>query len=376
MAAAERNVLFVPDLHGDTVARKRWQPMTPRFGISAKVFSLIAGLLTISFLILCAESFAQSDLVLVTTGSTMLESLYILWGSEYQKSHPKIQIHYLPVGTSESVNRILSGAGDLGGGDAPIPENQVKEAAHPAIELPTVLVGIAIFYNLPGNVLNVHLSGPLLANIYLGKTVSWSDPEIAKLNPGGKFPDLPITVLHRTDGKGSNYIFSDFLSKLSPEFRAKVGRNISPKWPVGAAFSRCTDLLTSAAHKPGAIGYAELRCGEKSDLSVAHILNTAGEFVKPSAKSISAVALAMESKMTNDFRVSLTNAYGKESYPITSFSWYYVPALVQDPERRRAVNDYLAWVYTSGQDIAQSNGYTTLPPSVLAKVRAKVASLH
>ena len=182
--------------------------------------------------------------------------------------------------------------------------------------------------------------------------------------------------MHRTDGKGSNYIFSDFLSKLSPEFRAKVGANVSPKWPVGDAFSRCRDLLASAAKTPGAIGYAELRCGEKSGLSIARIRNAAGEFVKPSTKSISDVAMAMEPKMRDDFRVSLTNAPGKESYPIVSFTWFYVPVHVQDLQRSHAVSAYLNWVYASGQEIAQAQGYAPLPPSVLQKVRAKVASLQ
>jgi phosphate transport system substrate-binding protein len=244
------------------------------------------------------------------------------------------------------------------------------------MELPTVLVGIAVFYNLPGRPTSIRLSGPLLANIYLGKTSSWSDREIAKLNPDSKLPDLPIKVLHRTDGKGSNYIFSDFLSKLSPEFRTKVGTNVSPKWPVGAAFSRCQDLLANAAETLGAIGYAELRCGEKSGLGIAQIRNAAGEFVKPSTKSISDVAVSMESKMQEDFRVSLTSPPGKESYPIASFSWFYVPVDPQDLQRSAAVKEFLSWVYGSGQEIAQAQGYTTLPAPVLQKVRAKVAALQ
>jgi phosphate transport system substrate-binding protein len=290
--------------------------------------------------------------------------------------HPQTQVRYLPVGTSESAKGILSGAGDLGGGDAPIPEQQLKKAAQSTLELPTVLVGIAIFYNLPGNATTIRLSGPVLANIYLGKTTLWNDPEIAKLNSDSKLPALPIKVLHRTDGKGSNYIFSDFLSKLSPGFRAKIGTSVSPKWPVGTSFSRCQDLLASIAETPGAIGYAELRCGEKSTLPIARIRNTAGEFVKPSTKSISDVALAMESKMMNDFRVSLTNAPGKASYPIVSFTWFYVPVHPRDLERRNAVNEYLSWVYGPGQEISQAQGYITLPPSVLEKVRTRVAALR
>jgi len=340
-------------------------------------FSLTAILLAIFLAILCPDGLAQTQMVLVTTGSTMPAPLYVLWGDEYHKLHPETQLRYLAVGTSESANRVLSGSGgDLGGGDAPIPEKQLKEAAHAAVELPTVLVGIAVLYNVPGSATSIRLSGPVLANIYLGKTTSWSDPEIAKLNPDGKLPDLPIKVLHRTDGKGSNYIFSDFLSKLSPEFRAKVGKNVSPKWPVGAAFSRCEDLLAAAAKTSGAIGYVELRCGEKSGISIARIRNAAGEFVKPSTKSISDAALAMESKIRDDFRVSLTNAPGKESYPIVSFTWFYVPVHPQDLQRSHAVNEYLSWVYASGQEIAQAQGYAPLPPSVLQKVRAKLAAQH
>jgi phosphate transport system substrate-binding protein len=335
-----------------------------------------AVLLALSLTFLSPDGLGQSQLILVATGSTMLQPLYVLWGDEYQKLHPGTQLHYLPVGTSESANRILSGAGDLGGGDAPIPEQQLKAAKHPAMELPTVLVGIAVFYHLPGSPASIRLTGPLLANIYLGKTTSWSDREITRLNPDIKLPDLPIKVLHRSDGKGSNYIFSDFLSKVSPEFRANVGTNVSPKWPVGAAFSRCQDLLAAAGETSGAIGYAELRCGEKSGLGIAQIRNAAGEFVKPSAKSISDVAVSMEPKMKEDFRVSLTNAPGRESYPIASFTWFYVPVHPEDLKRSDAVKEYLSWVYGPGQEIAQAQGYTTLPTSVLQKVRAKVAALH
>ena len=338
--------------------------------------SATALLLALALTFLSPDGLGQTQLILVATGSTMLQPLYVLWGEEYQKLHPSTQLHYLPVGTSESANRILSGAGDFGGGDAPIPEQQLKEATHPVMELPTVLVGIAVFYHLPGSPASIRLTGPLLANIYLGKTTSWSDREITRLNPDIKLPDLPIKVLHRSDGKGSNYIFSDFLSKVSPEFRAKVGTNVSPKWPVGAAFSRCQDLLTAAAETSGAIGYAELRCQEKSGLGIAQIRNAAGEFVKPSAKSISDVAVSMESKMKEDFRVSLADAPGKGSYPIASFTWFYVPVHPEDLKRCDALKEYLSWVYGPGQEIAQTQGYTTLPPSVLQKVRAKVTALH
>src|SRR6267154_3837882 len=180
-------------------------------------FFLTSILLAISLAILSPAGLAQTQMVLVATGSTMPEPLYVLWGDEYHKLHPETQLRYLAVGTGESANRVLSGTGgDLGGGDSPIPEKQLKEAKHAVVELPTVLVGIAVFYHLPGSTSSIRLSGPVLADIYLGKTTSWSDPEIASLNPDVKLPDLPIKVLHRTDGKGANYVFTDFLSKLSP----------------------------------------------------------------------------------------------------------------------------------------------------------------
>jgi phosphate transport system substrate-binding protein len=313
--------------------------------------------------------------MLVATGSSLPEPLYLLWNEEYHRAHAETQLRYLPEGTSESALRILAGAGDLGGGDAPIPEKQLKDAAHPVVELPSVLIGIAIVYNVPGAA-NLRLSGPLLANIFLGKTTSWSDAEIARLNPDLHLPALPIQVIHRTDGKGSSYIFSDYVARISSEFLAKVGRSVSPKWPVGTAFNRTEDLLDKVRKTPGAIGYTEQNWAEKSGLPVARLKNAAGEFVKPSTASIADAASALAGKMSEDFRVSLVNAPGKTSYPIASFTWLYVPAHAQDPVRGQAVAEYLGWVYTSGQELARDHGYAPLPPAVLDKVRTKAATLR
>ncbi|HYL61036.1 MAG TPA: phosphate ABC transporter substrate-binding protein PstS [Candidatus Methylomirabilis sp.] len=318
----------------------------------------------------------QTSITLVATGSSLPEPLYVLWADEYHKRHPETQLRYLPEGTEESANRILSGTGDFGGGDAPIPKEQLKDASHPIIELPAVLIGIAIVYNFPGAQAGLHLSGPVLANIYLGKITSWNDSEIVKLNPDAKLPALPIKVVHRSEGKGSSYIFSDFLSKVSPEFQAKIGRSVSPKWAVGDSFGRTQDLLDNVEKTRGAIGYTELNWAEKSGLPVARIRNAAGEFIRPSVKSIADAASALAGKMTDDFRVSLTNAPGKDSYPISSFTWLYVPAAASDAQRGRAVAEYLKWVFSSGQDVAGAQGYATLPASVLARVQAKAATVH
>jgi len=262
----------------------------------------------------------------------------------------------------------------LGGGDAPIPDKQLKNTAAPILQLPTVLIGIVIVFNLPETPGELRLSGPVLADIFLGKTKAWNDPAIAKLNPGLKLPARPIQVVHRTDGKGSNYILSDFLCKVSPDFLAKAGRGESPKWPVGTGAGRSQDMAEHVRNTPGSIGYTELNWAERTSLRIARIKNAAGEFVMPSEKTIAAAALT--AKVTDDFRVSLTNAAGKESYPIGSFTWFYVPGKAKDPARGRAVANYLKWVYSDGQKIAQERGYATLPKELLAKVTASSAAIH
>ena len=315
-------------------------------------------------------------MVLVQTGSSMPEPLYKSWIDAYHKETVSTEIRYMPVGSAESARNILAGSGDLGGGDAPIPETQLRTAGKTILELPTVLIGIVAIYELPGVKGDLKLNGPILANIFLGKIKVWNDPALTRLNPEMNLPALPIHVFHRTDGKGSNYILSDYLCKVSPEFLATAGRSESPKWPVGQSFQRSQELVNQLHSTPGAIGYTELNLAVSSGVRMASIKNAAGEFIKPSSQSIAAAASAGGGKKNEDFRVSLTNAPGKESYPISSFTWLYVPAAASDPERGRAVGSYLKWIYSGGQKIAQEQGYATLPADVLAKVAAKAASVR
>src|SRR5580693_224630 len=299
-------------------------------------------------------------MVLVETGSSMPEPLYKNWIDAFHKQQPSTEIRYMAVGSAESARNILAGSGDFGGGDAPIPEAQLREGGKSILELPVVLIGIVVIYELPDVKGELKLTGPVAANIFLGKIKQWSDPAIAKLNPGMNLPDLPIQVLHRNEGKGSNYILSDYLAKMSPEFLAAAGHSESPKWPIGESFQRSQELIAKLRSTPGAIGYTELNLAASSGVRVASIKNAAGQFIKPSAQSIAAAASASGGKMSNDFRISLTNAPGKESYPISSFTWVYVPAVAKDPDRGRAVASYLKCVYSSGHDIAQEKGYANL----------------
>lgn len=317
---------------------------------------------------------AQNSLTLVATGSSLPEPLYVAWGDAYHAQHPATQMRYLPEGTGESARKILAGVGDLGGGDAPVPESSLKSGTGAVLELPTVLIGIAIVYNLPEVAGELRLTGPLLADILLGKTKTWNDPAIVKLNPTLKLPAQPIQVIHRTEGKGANYILSDFLCKVSPEFQAKAGRGESPKWPVGIGAARSQDMADKVHATAWSIGYTESNLAQSASLRMARVKNSGGEFILPTTKSIAAAALG--TKVRDDFRVSLTNAAGKDSYPITSFTWLYIPAKSKDPERGRAVADYLRWIYGDGQRIAQERGYATLPSELLNKVAASAAGVR
>lgn len=318
----------------------------------------------------------QDSTVLVVTGSSMPEPLYLLWNDEYHKRQPSVKLRYLPEGSGAGANRVLTGTGDFAGGDAPIPEKELKATSSKVVELPTVLIGIVVIYNLPGTSGELHLSGPALANIYLGKITDWNDPALVKSNPEMNLPALPIKVVHRTAGKGSSYILSDFLSKVSPEFLARAGRSESPNWPVGASAGRTQDMVDKVQSTAGAIGYTELNIAEKAFLHMAGIRNEEGEFVRPSARTIAAAAKAMTSKTTGDFRISLTNGPGRDSYPISSFTWFYVPAVAQDSQRGRAIESYLKWVYADGQKIAQEEGYPPLPEELLARVAAKAETVR
>ena len=332
-------------------------------------------LLTLAVLMPVATD-GQGSTVLVVTGSSMPEALYMLWNDEYHKQRSNVQVRYLPEGSGAGASRVLTGAGDFAGGDAPIPEKELKAAPNKVIELPTVLIAIVVVYNLPGTTGELHLSGAVLASIFLGKITAWNDPALVKLNPDTKLPAIPIQVLHRSAGKGSSYILSDFLSKASPEFLSRVGRSESPNWPVGASAGRSQDMAEKVAATLGAIGYTELNMAEKASLRIASIRNAEGEFIRPSAHSIAAAARTLASRTTDDFRISLTNAPGKDSYPISSFTWFYVPAVAKDPVRGRAVAQYLRWVYSAGEKLAEEQGYSPLPEELLAKVMAKAATIR
>jgi phosphate transport system substrate-binding protein len=312
----------------------------------------------------------QDAVVLVGSGSSVPAPLYARWAQEYDKRNPKVQLRYLPLGTSEGIKQISHGVGDFAAGEAPVPEKERN-----LTELPVVLIGIVPIYNLPGLDDKLRMSGDVLAMIFLGDIKTWNAPPIAKLNPDLTLPGLPIRVINRPAGKGSNYVFTDFLSKVSPKFRAQVGVTASPKWPVGEPSERSADMVNTVTHNSGSIGYVEYQYAIKGNVAQLAVENSAGKFVKASSQSVAAACAAVEAPRWNKFSASLTNSAEADSFPITSFSWIYVQTPSPDSARAAALGDFLNWVYTDGQTFAVQEGYSELPAPLLAAIREKIKDL-
>ena len=317
---------------------------------------------------------AQNGVVLVGSGSSVPAPLYNRWTVEYGKRSSAIQMRYLPVGTSEGIKQISHNAGDFGAGESQLTDKEKKEGN--LTELPVVLIGIVPIYNLPDVHHELRLSGDVLAQIFLGDVKMWNAPQIVKLNPDVDLPSLPIRVVNRPAGKGSNYVFTEFLSKVSPKFRAQLGVTPSPKWPVGEPAERSSDMADKVKANPGSIGYVEYQYAVKNSIAHAAVLNPAGKFVRASTEGIAAACQAAEAPRWNNFSASLTNTAGADSYPITSFTWIYLRNPSSDSARAVALTDLLEWVYTDGQQFAVQEGYSALPAPMLAAVRKKAKSLQ
>jgi phosphate transport system substrate-binding protein len=317
---------------------------------------------------------AQAALVLVGSGSSVPAPLYNRWTQEYGKRNPSLQMRYVPVGTSEGIKKIAHGASDFGAGEAQLTDKERKDGS--LIELPVVLIGIVPIYNLPDVHQELKLSGEVLAAIYLGDVKTWNAPQIAKLNPEITLPSLAIHVVNRPEGKGSNYVLTDFLSKVSSKFRTQIGVSPSPQWPVGEPAERSSDMADKVKNIPGSIGYVEYQYAVKAGIAQAAVLNPAGKFVKASMESLVAACDATEEPRWNNFSASLTNSPGADSYPITSFTWIYVRTASSDLVRAAALGNLLDWIYTDGQQSAVQEGYSALPPQLLAAVKKKAKAVQ
>jgi phosphate transport system substrate-binding protein len=299
-------------------------------------------------------------------GATFPYPIYSKWFSEYNKLHPEIEINYQSIGSGGGIRQVTNQTVFFGATDGPMTNEQLQAAPGKILHFPSVLGGDVPVYNIPGVDAELKFTGPVLADIFLGKITKWNDPAITKLNPGVKLPGTDITVCHRSDGSGTTYIWVDYLSKVSPEWKKKVGVATSVNWPAGIGGKGNEGVAGLVKQTPGAIGYVELIYALQNKIDYGSVQNVAGEFVKATTESVSAAAAAAAKQMPADFRVSITNAPGNGVYPISSFTWLLFYENPKDKRRARIMVDFMKWALADGQKFAPELGYAPLPKEVVA----------
>jgi len=309
-------------------------------------------------------------------GATFPYPIYSKWFDEYHKLHPNAQINYQSIGARGGIRQLTDMTVDFGASDGPMTDDQLKQAGFKILHFPTVLGADVPSYNIPGVTAELKFTPEALAGIYLGKITKWNDPAITGSNPGVKLPAEDIVVIHRSDGSGTTYIWTDYLSKVSSEWEKKVGRNTSVNWPVGLGGKGNEGVAGLVKQTPDSIGYIELIYAVQNNIPYGWVKNPAGEFIKPSLAGVSAAAAGAAKSMPDDFRVSITNAPGKTAYPISSFTWLLIPAQIQDAAKRTAIKDFIAWAITSGQKFCEPLAYAQLPKEVVAKEQKAIEMIQ
>jgi phosphate transport system substrate-binding protein len=298
-------------------------------------------------------------------GATFPFPIYSKWFAEYNKLHPNVQINYQSQGSGAGIRGLLAGTVFFGASDQPMKEDQMAKAPGKVLHFPTVLGAVVPVYNLPGVSEDLKFTGPLIADIILGKAKKWDDPQIAKINPGVTLPNTDITVVHRSEGSGTTFVFADFLGKVSAEFKEKVGVDASLKWPVGVGGKGNEGVAGLVQQTPGSFGYVELVWALQNKIPFGSVQNSAGTFVKASVDAVTAAAAGAAANMPPDFRVSITNAPGADAYPISSFTWLLMYESPQDKAQAKIMSDFMRWALTDGQKFAKDLGYAPLPQAVV-----------
>ena len=307
-------------------------------------------------------------------GATFPNPIYSKWFSEYHNLHKDIQINYQSIGSGGGIRQLQSGTVDFGATDGPMSDEQLSKTPFKVFHIPTVLGAAVPTYNIPGVSAELKFSPDVLADIFLGKITKWNDARLAKANPDVKLPDADIIVVHRSDGSGTTYIWTDYLSKVSPEWAEKVKKGTSVNWPVGVGGQGNEGVAGQVKQTPGSIGYVELIYAISNNMSYGSVQNSAAQFVKASLASVTAAAASVKD-MPDDFRVSITNAPGKEAYPISSFTWLLVPVEWKDAAKQKAFVDFLNWMVDKGQGMTEALAYAPLPKAVAQKVKARIREI-
>ena len=315
-------------------------------------------------------------------GATFPYPMYSKWFSEYHKAHPDIQFNYQSIGSGGGIRQVLAQTVDFGASDGPMTDEQLSQAKTKILHIPTVLGAVVPAYNVPGVTGELKFTPEALAGIFLGKITSWNDPAIAKANPGVNLPNQTIIVIHRSDGSGTTYIFSDYLAAVSPSWASDLGKGKEIKWPVGLGGKGNDGVSGQVKMTPGSIGYVELAYAKQNKLPFAvikitygSVKNAAGSFVNATLESVTAAA-ASAKNMPPDFRVSITNAPGKDAYPISSFTWLLIPEKSKEASKGKILADFLTWMVDDGQKMTSELAYAPLPESVASKVKGVIKQVQ
>ncbi len=319
--------------------------------------------------VLAAPVFGQTTLN--GAGATFPNPMYQKWFSEYHKAHPDIQFNYQSIGSGGGIRQVLAQTVDFGASDGPMTDEQLSQAKTKILHIPTVMGAVVPAYNVPGVSGELKFTPEALSGIFLGKITTWNDPAIAKVNPGVNLPAQSIIVIHRSDGSGTTYIWTDYLSKVSSEWQSGPGKGTSVKWPVGLGGKGNEGVAGMIRQMQGGIGYIELIYAVQNKIDYGSVKNSSGTFVKASLDSVTAAAASAKS-MPSDFRVSITNAPGKDAYPISSFTWLLIPEKSKEAAKGKILADFLTWMVDDGQKMTADLTYAPLPGNVAEKVKGAI----
>jgi len=312
---------------------------------------------------------AWAQLMINGAGATFPYPIYSKWFDEYAKVDPSVRFNYQSIGSGGGQKQILAQTVDFGASDGPMSDENLAKAPGKILHIPTVAGAVVMTYNLPGNPA-LKLDADTIAGIYLGQIKKWNDPKLAALNSGVKLPDQEIVVVHRSDGSGTTFIFADYLSKVSSEWKEKVGNNTSVNWPTGIGGKGNEGVAGQVKQTPGAIGYVELIYAIQNKMPYAEVKNAAGHFVKPTIESVTAALATAE--IPDDFRFSMTNAPGRDAYPIAGATWLLVYAQQKDAVKGKKLVEFLKWALTKGEAMAKNLDYAPLPESVQQRVLKRI----
>src|SRR5438046_4357307 len=311
---------------------------------------------------------ARAAVLVNGAGATFPYPIYSKWFDEFHKRHPDVQINYRSIGSGGGIRQVTDGTVDFGASDGPMTEEQLAATKVPILHLPTVLGAVVPTFNLAG-VETLRFTPEILAGIFLGKVTRWDDAAIVQANPGVKLPAQAIVPVHRSDGSGTTYVFTDYLTKMSPEWASTAGKGTAVNWPVGIGGKGNEGVTGLVKQTPNTIGYVELVYAVQNKLTVCAVRNRSGRFVEASLETVTAAAASAASNMPADFRVSITDAAAADAYPIASFTWLLVPTRIKDAEKGRAMKDFLAWMLVDGQKLAPALQYAPLPEAVIGLER-------